>query len=469
MWLSLSKFMTKLRKIVSAAWLCALAGLLANCGRNGLPAEDRDLPQIIDKGELRVITMPNSLSYFVSGDEDMGYEYDLVRNYADHIGVQVKLIVAQSIEEMKTLLIDGQGDVIAYRYACSKENRREMDFVRRTVQSYPVLVQRRTHDMAHDVTDLAGRTIYSKKDNKYWIRLQHLNEEIGGGIDIQPAPDSLSIDQLVLMVSKSEIPATVADIDLAKLSRMTLRNLDISLQIGLPQEMAWAVRKTSPELLASLNAWGDNVVQSNFYKQTYQKYAKSHYYKNIHASIPRGALSPYDDYFKRYAPQAGWDWRMLASLAFNESHFDTNAISSVGALGLMQMMPGTGAKYGLDSATIFQAEPAINAATKYIAWLDKIYYQVDDDLERTKFVLASYNAGPAHILDARALATKYGEDPNQWDVAEKYLMLKSEPEYYNDTVCTFGYFVGNHTVRYVKDVFSTYNNYLEKTTPQKND
>lgn len=274
---------------------------------------------------------------------------------------------------------------------------------------------------------------------------------------------------MVLMVSKSEIPATVADIDLAKLSRMTLRNLDISLQIGLPQEMAWAVRKTSPELLASLNAWGDNVVQSNFYKQTYQKYAKSHYYKNIHASIPRGALSPYDDYFKRYAQQAGWDWRMLASLAFNESHFDTNAISSVGALGLMQMMPGTGAKYGLDSATIFQAEPAINAATKYIAWLDKIYYQVDDNLERTKFVLASYNAGPAHILDARALAAKYGEDPNQWDVAEKYLMLKSEPEYYNDTVCTFGYFVGNHTVRYVKDVFNTYNNYLEKTTPQKND
>lgn len=457
--------MAGFRKIASIALVCAFVVLSTGCGRKGSQGEDRDLPQIIEKGELRVITMENSLSYFVSGDEDMGYEYDLVRNYADHIGVQVRLIVAQSIEGMKSLLLDGQGDVIAYRYACSKENRQEMAFVRRTVQSYPVLVQRRTNDRVHDVTDLAGRTVYSKKDNKYWARLHHLNEEIGGGIAIEAAPDSLSIDQLVLMVSKGEIPATVADIDLAKLSRMTLRNLDIELQIGLPQEMAWAVRKTSPELLASLNAWGDNVVRSNFYKQTYQKYAKSHYYKNIHASIPRGALSPYDAYFKRYAPQIGWDWRMLASLAFNESHFDTNAISSAGALGLMQMMPGTGAKYGLDSSTIFQAEPAIAASAKYIAWLDKIYYQVDDTMERAKFILASYNAGPAHILDARALATKYGEDPNQWNIAEKYLMLKSEPEYYNDTVCTFGYFRGNHTVRYVKDVFDTYSSYLEKTNP----
>ncbi len=455
--------MANFRKIAAIALVCALVVSTTSC-KHGLSADDRDLPQIVEKGELRVITMENSQSYFVSGDEDMGYEYDLVRNYADHIGVQVRLIVAQSIEEMKTLLLDGQGDVIAYRYACSKENRQEMAFVRRTVQSYPVLVQRRTTNMANDVTDLAGRTIYSKRDNKYWLRLHHLNDEIGGGITIEAAPDSLTIDQLVLMVSKGEIPATVADIDLAKQSRMTLRNLDISLQIGLPQEMAWAVRKTSPELLASLNAWGDKVVQSNFYKQTYQKYAKSHYYKNIRASIPRGALSPYDAQFKHYAPQIGWDWRMLASLAFNESHFDTNAISSAGALGLMQMMPGTGAKYGLDSSTIFQAEPAIAASTKYIAWLDKIFYQVDNLMERTKFILASYNAGPAHILDARALAAKYGENPNQWAVAEKYLMLKSEPEYYNDTVCTFGYFRGNHTVRYVKDVFDTYNNYLERTS-----
>ena len=453
--------------------LCGMClwALLA-CSRAGEePAAVRDLPQIVESGELRVITMENSLSYFVSGDEDMGYEYDLVRNYADHIGVPVKLIVAHSINEMKQLLLDGVGDVIAYRYACSRKNREELAFVNRTMQSYPVLVQQRSKTMAHDVTDLAGKTVWSKKNNKYWERLHNLNEEIGGGIVIKAAPDSLSIDQLVMMVSKGEIPMTVADVDLAKMSRMTLRNLDISVQIGLPQAMAWAVRKDAPLLLQSLNEWGDEVEQSRFYKQLYAKYAKSRYYKDIRAQIPKGAISPYDDLFKQYAPQIEWDWRMLASLAFNESHFDTNAVSSAGALGMMQMMPGTGAKYGLDSATIFQAEPAIAAAVKYIGWLDKIYLAVDDREERIKFILASYNAGPAHVLDARALAAKYGENPNQWSIAEKYLMLKSEPEYYNDTVCTFGYFRGNHTVRYVNDVFDTYNKYLGNVAAksEKND
>ena len=85
---------------------------------------------------------------------------------------------------------------------------------------------------------------------------------------------------------------------------------------------------------------------------------------------------------------------------------------------------------------------------------------MEDPEERIKFILASYNAGPAHILDARALASKYGESPNLWSIVDKYLLLKNKPEYYNDEVCKFGYFRGKHTVRYVGDVFDTYNHYL---------
>ena len=124
------------------------------------------------------------------------------------------------------------------------------------------------------------------------------------------------------------------------------------------------------------------------------------------------------------------------------------------------MMPGTGAKYGLDSATIFQPDAAIAASVQYIKSLNLIYRAIEDPEERIKFILASYNAGPAHIIDARALATKYGENPNLWSIVEKYLLLKNKPEYYNDEVCKFGYFRGKHTVRYVGDVFDTYNKYL---------
>jgi len=420
-----------------------------------------DLKDILERGELRVITMESPFAYFVDEDDEMGYEYDLALNYADHIRVGVKVVVAKSVEEMKTLLLTGQGDVIAYRYPSLHANKEDLVFTDRRYESYPVLVQLRSKNMVKDVTDLVGKTVYSQKGTKYWRRLENLNEEIGGGIILQSIEDSVSVDRLVVMVSQRKIPMTIVDNDVAMLSRSNLRNIDISVPVGLSQEKAWVVRKNSPELLASINAWSDEVSKSRFYKQLYTKYySKSRYFTDIKSKIPVGAVSPYDQFFKQYATQMDWDWRLLAALAFNESHFDVNAVSSSGALGIMQMMPGTGAKYGLDSITIFQPEPAIQASVQYIKALNLIYRSIEDPEERIKFILASYNAGPAHILDARALASKYGENQNSWSIVEKYLLLKNKPEYYNDEVCKFGYFRGKHTVRYVGDVFDTYNHYL---------
>lgn len=436
--------------------------LLVACRRESVTEMSPvDLEQIIERGELRIITMESSFAYFVDDDDEMGYEYDLALNYADHIRVAVKVIVAHSTEEMKTLLINGQGDVIAYRFPASHSNKEEFAFTNRRYDSYPVLVQFRSKNMVKDVTDLVGKEVYAKKGSKYWQRLVNLNKEIGGGIKLRAVDDSIPVDRLAILVSQRQIPMTIVDNDVAMLSRRNLRNIDISVPVGLPQDMAWVVRTSSPDLLASINAWSDEISQSRFYQQLYTKYySKSRYFTDISANIPVGAISPYDEFFKQNAKQIDWDWRLLAALAFNESHFDANAVSSAGALGLMQMMPGTGAKYGLDSATIFQPDAAIAASVQYIKSLNLIYRAIEDPEERIKFILASYNAGPAHIIDARALATKYGENPNLWSIVEKYLLLKNKPEYYNDEVCKFGYFRGKHTVRYVGDVFDTYNKYL---------
>ena len=441
--------------------LCLLVSLVG-CGNSSkITVSNSDLKDIQERGELRVITMESPFAYFVDEDDEMGYEYDLALNYADYLRVDVKLIVAKSVEEMKTLLLTGQGDVIAYRFPSTQENRADVVFTNRRYDSYPVLVQLRSKNMVKDVTDLVGKEVYAQKDTKYWRRLVNLNKEIGGGMTIKAVDDSIPADQLAVMVSQRKIPMTIVDNDVALLSRSNLRNIDISVPVGLPQETAWVVRKTSPELLASINAWSEEISKSRFYKQLYTKYySKSRYFSDIKSTIPKGSISPYDEFFKQYAKQIDWDWRLLAALAFNESHFDVNAVSSSGALGLMQMMPGTGAKYGLDATEIFEAESAIAASVQYIKALNLIYRSVEDPEERIKFILASYNAGPAHVLDARALATKYGESPHVWNNVEKYLLLKNKPEYYNDEVCKAGYFRGKHTVRYVGDVFDTYNHYL---------
>jgi membrane-bound lytic murein transglycosylase F len=423
--------------------------------------ESYDLHDIKERGELRVIISQNAISYFVNDEDEMGYEYDLVRNYADYIGVDIKLIVASSAKEMKQLLLENKGDIIASQFPCSKGNKQTLAFTNCRSNSFPVLVQPSSKNQVKYVTDLIGKKVCVKKNDKYWIRLKNLNEEIGGGIIIQLMNDSLSDDALIVKVSKQEIPMTIADNDIAEVFKNNLHNINISVQVGLSQERGWAVRKNSEQLLSSVNEWFMKIQNSRFYNKLHQKYYEGKFLdKTIIQNIPKGNISPYDSWFQKYAPQIGWDWRLLAALAFNESHFDTNAVSSAGALGLMQMMPGTGAKYGLDTITIFQPEPAIAASVQYIKSLNLIYRNIDNQEERIKFILASYNAGPAHIIDAQALAVKYGEKSNQWNIVEKYLLLKSQPEYYNDDVCKFGYFRGNHTVRYIEDVFNTYNRYM---------
>lgn len=161
---------------------------------------------------------------------------------------------------------------------------------------------------------------------------------------------------------------------------------------------------------------------------------------------------PYIEHFKEFAPKIGWEWETLAAIGYSESHFNPLAESHVGALGLMQLMPATAEQYGLNDSTVFEARDNIEACTKLLASLQRSFRFVPDSAERTRFVLAAYNAGVAHILDARALARKYDANPNHWEDVAFYLTLLKEPEYYEDEVVKYGTFKGVETSRYVGTV-----------------
>lgn len=175
-------------------------------------------------------------------------------------------------------------------------------------------------------------------------------------------------------------------------------------------------------------------------------------------------MSPYDNYFRRYAREIGWDWRLLAAMGYTESQYDSTVVSWAGARGIMQIMPSTARAYGLDIRKIDYVEPSIATSVKIIATLDKTFRPlIADNEERKKFIVAAYNSGPAHILDAIALARKQQMNSRQWTGSvENALMLKSKPEYYNDPVCRYGYFNGNQTYEYVRRVFSIYDTARKK-------
>lgn len=173
-------------------------------------------------------------------------------------------------------------------------------------------------------------------------------------------------------------------------------------------------------------------------------------------------ISEYDEIIQVGVRRLGWDWRMMASIVWNESRFNINAVSSQGAKGLLQFMPRTAARFGLEGDKLKDPKKNIDAGVEYLKFLERRFDEIEDRDERIKFILAGYNAGPGHVRDAMALAEKYGDDPHVWNNSvDKWLLALQERRYYTDEVCRHGFFRGRYTVRYVKDVFEKYYFYKE--------
>jgi len=227
--------------------------------------------------------------------------------------------------------------------------------------------------------------------------------------------------------------------------------------------VAWAVKKGSSGLLDTLNYWLGNFKGSRTYAFLYNKYFRNSRTVNFahsdYISVNGGKISPYDSQIKKYSQLIDWDWRLLASLIYQESRFSPKAKSWVGAFGLMQLMPHTAEKYGVDSLS--PPGDQIKAGVEFIHLLNNQFEEkIPDKAERTKFVLASYNAGIAHVYDARRLAVKYQKDPNVWDHNVDYFLLnKSKPEFYNDPVVKYGYCRGRESYNFVNEILDRYQHY----------
>ena len=184
-------------------------------------------------------------------------------------------------------------------------------------------------------------------------------------------------------------------------------------------------------------------------------------YRSIHRPEEGGPISPYDSLFMAQQAHIPWDWELLAALAFKESRFDTLAVGIRGAQGLMQVMPKTAKGLGLDS--VHSLADHVHAAARYLAQLDSLWMRsVKDRDQRLCFALASYNAGPGHVLDAQRLARELGLDPARWEGnVERALLLLAEPRFYTRPEARNGYVRGSLTFLYVRDIVGTYQRFRQ--------
>lgn len=439
-------------------------------GRNKLKAiHHNDFQRIKDAGVLRAVVDYNSTNYFVYRGKPMGFQYELLQELAKDLDVDLEISVSNNLRETFDGVKNNRFDLIAKSLTITKRRNKEIDFTTPIEQTSQVLVQRNKSEEISDsifvnsTLELAKKKVHVQKHSSYYRRLINLSEEIGSPIEV--IEDSIyGVEELVSRVASGEIDYTVCDENVAILNKTYYTNLDVSIKVSFPQNIAWAVRKGSPEWKSYMDEWITNFRKTKKYNILYHKYFESpriadRMESDFH-SINGGSISAYDKVVKKLAAEYNWDWRLISSIMYQESRFNPEAGSWAGAYGLMQIMPNTAEGLGIEN----YRDPAqnIKGGILLMNWInDQFVESIPDSTQRIKFVLASYNIGLGHVMDAQRLAEKYGKDKWVWkDNVDFFLRNKSVGKYYNDPVVKFGYCRGEEAYSYVKRVLSNYNHYL---------
>jgi membrane-bound lytic murein transglycosylase F len=430
-----------------------------------------NLEQIIEKGELHVVVDYNSINYFTYKGVPMGFQYEMLSALATEMGVSLKITVNNDLDEALIDLNRGGYDIFAKNFFVTKDRAEEIEFTEPVMFSRQILVQRNEASQGAladslfigTLLNLSGKTVVVRKNGVFAQRLENLSNELGVPITI--VEDSIhDVEQLIEMVSKGLIDYTVSDENLAKVNTRLYRNLDISMPVSFNQKISWAVRKGAEEWKNFLDSWIVTFREGPEYQRIYSKYFETrsmpHMANSEFHSGWGGKISEYDGMIKTLATRFGLDWRLISAIVIQESQFNPSAESWMGAAGLMQLMPQTAAAYGVDS--ILDPQQNLMAGMKHLKSLDNsLIKNVPNIDERLKFVLAAYNVGLGHVLDARRLAKKYGRSDVIWDDnVEFFLLNKSNSEYYRDPVVKHGYCKGSEPVQYVEKVMVNYGHYL---------
>ena len=311
------------------------------------------------------------------------------------------------------------------------------------------------------VTTLAGPATYYEYHEQpmglqYALAANFAGNE-GLRVRIELARDTVELLRL-LHSGKADVAALPLPLTLIEAEGLTAAGVRID---SLHQ--AWAVRTERKQLAEALDSWfarqgTEDISQAE--QQRMSEFGKvRRKVRSPFISREQGIISTYDDYFKQASKTTGWDWRLIAAQCYQESGFDPTAQSWAGACGLMQLMPTTAQSMGLAQDRIFQPQENVATAARYIRKLVQRFAHISDHHERTKFVLASYNAGPGHVQDAIALTKKYGGNPNRWDEVSYYILHLSEESFYRDPVVKHGYMIGKETHNYVSNIWNLWRNY----------
>ena len=433
---------------------------------SGRPDHPRTLEEIVKSGYIRVLTRNNDTSFFIYRGHRMGFDYELGKKLAQHLGIRVDMIITQGWQEMVPALLRGEGDVIAAELTVTDERRKGVLFAEPWGHTREVIVWKDGSPEIKSAEGLSGKDVHVRKGSTYYGTLQELSAKLAAAgkpaVNVKVVPEEWETDTVLQAVSKGEIVYTIADDLLANIHTAYWDNLVVGPPISGERDLAWAVRpgdvklkKAIDDVFRELRRKPDfNILRKKYFEaeRSLKKERKDKFYAS-----ETGTLSPYDPLVRKYAEQHAFDWRLVAAQIYQESHFDPARKSWVGALGLFQIMPATARGLGIQDPT--DPEQSIRGGLKYMHQLSDHYKEVPDPIERYRFALAAYNTGFGHVDDARHLARAGRKDAARWREVAPFLLKLSDRKYAHRA--RFGFCRGSEPVDYVRHIDERYTGYAQ--------
>src|SRR5262245_18172942 len=419
-----------------------------------------DLDGMIERRVVRALVAPSRMQYWIDRGRQNGAEYELLTKFdeelnqqykpkAKHLRIQVH-IIPTARDRLLPALLEGRGDIAAGVLTVTPERLREADFGAPFYRGVAeIVVTGPASPALASLADLVGQQLFVRRSSSYWTHLEALNarwqSEGRKPMALKAAPEDLQDDDLLEMLNAGLINLAVVDrykgLAWSKVFKRIKPREDLKVHEG--GDIAWMIRKDSPKLKAQISAFAAKYGHgSPFSASLVKKYADGTRYVKV-ATSP-AEIKKFEatvDLFRKYGERYDMDYLLMMAQGYQESRLDQGAKSPVGAIGVMQVMPTTGAD--MRTGDISQLEPNIHAGVKYMRFMRDQFFRDEpmDALNKTLFSFAAYNAGPGRIRELRALAEKRGLDPNVW---------------LNNVEIIAAQKIGAETVTYVSNIYKYY-------------
>ncbi len=423
-----------------------------------------DLPDMINRRAIRVLTTYSKTFFFIDKGTQRGATHDLFialekdlnsrlakekKLKQKHLKVRI-VFIPVTRDNLFKALNEGKGDIAAANLTITSSRQEQVAFTTPLYSDVKeLLVSGTSSPDVKNLEQLSGKTVFVRRSSSYYESLQELNARFAKAslppVILQEAPEALEDEDLLEMLNAGLIPLIVVDRHKALFWKQVFPKIQVHENIVLRDggSIAWAVRKDNPQLLAELNNFVKHNRQGSTLGNTILlRYLKSAtYVKNAAANRERAKFLQMVEIFRKYGERYDVDWLLMAAQGYQESRLNQSVRSHVGAIGVMQVMPATGKE--LKVGDIKKIDPNIHAGVKYMRWMIDHYYgdQPMTPLDKALFSFASYNAGPARIARLRTETQKRGFDPNIWFGNVENLAAEK---------------IGAETVTYVSNIYKYY-------------